>query len=243
MKLCRGTNSESVDAPPVVLIVDDHTMLADALGRALNSRGFLCSVADLGSAESVAEQAARIAPDLVLLDLDLGAVDGLDLVPVLRASGCRVLLVTSCEDRRRLAAGVAAGAVGWIAKARPFEELLDAAQSAYRDRPLLAAERLHSLSAAGRESAQSDRHTGMKVATLTPREREVLDAMVRGDSARDMAESFVVSIGTIRSHIASVLLKLGVSSQLAAVAVAVGWAASRRGLDREDLLAPLSTSA
>lgn len=221
-----------------VLIVDDHRMLADALGRALTGRGFSCEVADVHSASVILEHAARLSPDLVLLDLDLGPVDGLELVGELRARGLRVLVVSSCEDHGRLAAAVALGSLGWVAKARPFEEMLDAAESACRDRPLLSPGLRDELINAGREYVDLEDDVRSRIAALTPREREVLDAIIRGDSAQDMADDFVVSLGTVRNHIQSVLAKLGVSSQLSAAAVAVRWAVARRGLDGESLLAP-----
>jgi DNA-binding NarL/FixJ family response regulator len=108
---------------------------------------------------------------------------------------------------------------------------------------MLAPERRDRLVRAGQQYMNNDGEVRARMATLTPREREVLDAMIRGEAAHDMAEHFVVSVGTVRSHIASVLAKLGVSSQLAAAAVAVQWAASKRGLDHEDLLASLRPSA
>ena len=155
-----------------------------------------------------------------------------------------MLVVTGCEDHRRLAAAVALGAVGWVAKARPFEQVLEAAASACRDRPMLAPERRNRLVRAGQQNGQQRRRGPREDGhARLPGEREVLDAMIRGEAAHDMAERFVVSVGTVRSHIASVLAKLGVSSQLAAAAVAVQWAASKRGLDHEDLLASLRPSA
>ena len=243
MENLRSTPSDPATARPLVLIVDDHQMLAEALGRGLTARGFQCQIAGLRSADAVTKEASRLSPDLVLLDLDLGSMDGLQLIRSLRAAGRRVLVVTGCDDQKRLAAAVALGSVGWVAKARPFEEVLDAAESAYRDRPLLRPEHREHLTKTGRQYVTSDAEVQGRIAKLTPREREVLHAIIRGDTAQEMAEDFVLSVGTVRSHIGSVLAKLGVSSQLAAAAVAVGWAASKRGLDREDLLSPLRPSA
>lgn len=243
MENVRSTQPDAATADPLVLIVDDHQMLAEALGRGLSARGFHCHVADLRSADAVVKEAWRLSPDLVLLDLDLGAMDGLQLIRSLRAAGRRVLVVTGCDDHQRLAAAVALGSVGWVAKARPFEEVLDAAESAYRDQPLLRPENRDHLTETGRQYVASDAEVQARIAKLTPREREILHAIIRGETAQEMAEDFVLSVGTVRSHIGSVLAKLGVSSQLAAAAVAVGWAASKRGLDREDLLSPLQSSA
>jgi DNA-binding NarL/FixJ family response regulator len=227
----------------VVLIVDDHRLMAEALERALAGRGFCCHVADLESPQGIVDQALRICPDLVLLDLDLGPIDGLQLVRPLRVAGHRVLVLTGCEDPRRLGATVTLGSVGWVLKDRPFEQVVEAAEAACRDRPLLSSQRRDDLATAGWDYVQRDRETQARMSTLTQREQEVLNGIVRGDTAQEIADRLLLSLGTVRTHIRSVLSKLGVSSQVAAVAVAMQWAASKRGLDRADLLASLCSIA
>jgi DNA-binding NarL/FixJ family response regulator len=243
MESQRRDRSEATSAGPVVFIVDDHKMLAEALERALTGRGFRCHCAELGSAQAVVEQAVRLAPDLVLLDLDLGGIDGLELVGALRAAGRRVVVVTGCQDHQRLAAAVALGSMGWVVKSRPFEDILDAVESACRDRPFLGRELREHLTSTGREYLYRNGDMGVRMSTLTPREREVVNAIIRGDSAQAMADRFVVSVGTVRTHIQSVLSKLGVTSQLAAAALVIQWSASKRGLDRENLVGAITTSA
>lgn len=218
--------------PLRVLIVEDHRLLADALALGLQGRGLQCRVAALGAGQQVVEQAADWRPALVLLDLDLGPVDGLDLVGELRSTGARVLVVSGCRDEARLAAAVALGAVGWVSKSGPFEELLQAAELAARDQPLVAATRREALAALGRRHLDSDLDLKSRMGLLTDREVQVLGAMADGLNAQQMAERFVVSVGTVRSHIRAVLSKLGVSTQLAAVAMAQQLAVSwRRGAD------------
>ena len=230
------------DEGTAVLIVDDHRMLADALASVLAARGYRCEVAEVDGAETVPARALRLRPALTLLDLDLGSVDGLELVTPLRATGSRVLVLSACEDHQRLAAAVALGAVGWVSKARRFEEVLEAAEAAVRDRTLLPLLRQQDLATVGQEYLDVDLELRTRIDRLTAREKEVLSGIARGSSAQDMADEFVVSIGTMRTHIRSVLTKLGVSSQVAAAALAVQWSASRRGLDRDELLSPLKAS-
>lgn len=216
-------------------------MLADALASVLTARGFRCEVAELDGAADIPSQAVALRPELTLLDLDLGSADGLKLVGPLKAAGSRVLVVTACEDHQRLAAAVTLGAVGWVSKARRFEEVLEAAETAVRDRPLLPSLRRQDLATVGKGYLDVDLELQSRIDRLTIREKEVLSGIARGASAQDLAEEFVVSIGTVRTHIRSVLTKLGVSSQVAAAALAVRWSASRRGLDRDELLSPLKT--
>jgi DNA-binding NarL/FixJ family response regulator len=201
-----------------ILVVEDHEMLAQALALALSSRRFECTVAHLTGLETVLDQAAQLRPALVLLDLNLDERDGRDLIPRLRAIGARVLVVTGCTDESRIAAALALGASGWVSKAQPFEHLLDAAESVLRNRPLLGDAEYEELMQLGRVRLEAEREVKQGMAQLTVREREVLWALSEGESAGDIAKAFVVSIGTVRSHIQGILGKLGVSSQLAAVA-------------------------
>jgi DNA-binding NarL/FixJ family response regulator len=200
-----------------VLIVEDHLMLAEALALGLSSGGCTAEIAEL--AEAMAH-ARRFEPDLVTLDLDLGAADGLELVGELRSSGAAVLVVTGCTDEGRLAAAVALGAAGWVSKAEPFEMILDAADTVIRGGSLLSMARHEELFALGRRWLERERTRTSRMRQLTNREQEVLTAMQSGHSAADIADQFVVSVGTVRTHIQAVLMKLGVSTQLAAVAVA-----------------------
>lgn len=201
-----------------ILIVEDHEMLAEALVLALSDRGFDCAVAQLTSAVTVLEQAAQLRPALVLLDLNLDDADGRDLIPGLRATGARVLLVTACTDESPIASALALGASGWVNKAQPFERLLDAAESVMRNRPLLGDARYEELIQMGRARLEAEREVKQRMAQLTVRERQVLWALSEGEGAEQIARAFFVSIGTVRSHIQGILGKLGVSSQLAAVA-------------------------
>ncbi|MHB8313531.1 MAG: response regulator [Candidatus Dormibacteria bacterium] len=209
-------------APPAkaapILIVEDHELLAEALALALSGRGFDCTVAQLGGPVTVLEQAAQLRPALVLLDLYLADADGADLIPGLRATGARVLVVTGCTDESRVGSALALGASGWVSKAQPFEGLVDAAEAVMLNRPSLGDARHEELIELGAARLEAERELKQQVAQLTARERQVLWALSEGESAAEIARTFFVSIGTVRSHIQAILGKLGVSSQLAAVA-------------------------
>jgi two-component system nitrate/nitrite response regulator NarL len=209
-----------------VLIVEDHALLAQSLVIALGAEGCSARVAGLASPFMLLEEVRTLRPDVVLLDLDLGAFgDGVDLVQPLSELGARVLVVSGTTDRVRLAWTVERGAVGFLAKTVPFEDLLSTVLDVVAQRPVLSTAERYELMAELR-SARAFRSKGLApFQTLTPKERAVLAALSQGHRAEIIAADSVVSEATVRSQIRSVLAKLGVKSQLEAVALAwhVGW--------------------
>lgn len=202
-----------------IFIVEDHEMLAQTLALALSAKGFDCTIADLSGSPALHEQAQRTRPEVALLDLDLGDTDGLDVVKALRSTGARVLVLTGSRDEARIAAALALGATGSVSKAQPFEQLLDAVETAIHDRPLLRIDELERITAAGRARLECDRDLKGRMSRLTAREREVLFFMSEGYSVKQIADELVVSLATVRTHIRAILTKLGVKTQLAAVAL------------------------
>lgn len=209
------------------LIVDDHGVLADGLAMALRAEGLPAEVHVPTSAQGVLEAVRERRPSLVLLDLDLGIErgSGEDLVEPLRALGPRVLVLTGSTDRIVHARCLEAGAVGVASKADPFDQLLDAIRRAAQGEPAMGRRRREELLDELRRhrARQSERMAPFQ--RLTPKEASVLLALAEGRSADEIARSSYVSLPTVRTQIRGVLVKLGVSSQLAAVAMAVdrGW--------------------
>lgn len=232
--------SPNVATPSRVLIVEDHQMLAEALALGLTNRGFECRVADFRAIQASLNEAAQWRPALVLLDLDLGGEDGLSFLRNLRATGARVLVVTGCHDESRLAAAIALGAVGWVRKTEAFEVLISQAERAARNEPLIGLVRFEELTSLGQERLKAEADLRTRAALLTPREREVLAALSEGTTAQGVAERFTISLGTVRAHIRSILMKLGVSTQLAAVAMVRQLVATRHGFSPDEALSALA---
>ena len=218
------------DPVPRVLIVDDHQLLATSLAVALRQQGVQVDVSAPSNPGELAATVRRLAPVLVLLDLDLGpgAGPGVDLVRPLIDAGGRVVMLTGVLERVRLAACVEAGAAGIVSKASGFENLVDTVRRAAGGEALLTAAQRHDLLGELRDARQADRDRAAPFLRLSPRERAVLARLAAGDSAETIAASSFVSLATVRSQIRAVLAKLGVSSQLAAVALArnAGWPAA-----------------
>jgi DNA-binding NarL/FixJ family response regulator len=209
-----------------VLIVDDHELLAESLRLTLSAEGFEVQVPSVSPA-AVHAAAIESPPDVVLLDLDLGVVggDGAALVEGLAVGGARVIVVSGTPDKLRIAACVESGAIGYVSKAAPLDELLEAVRAAARGNAIMTdAARLDLLAELRRARAER-REALAPFEDLTGRERFVLAQVIDGRSAAEIATTAYVSEATVRTQIRAVLGKLGVRSQLAAVAAArrIGW--------------------
>ncbi len=210
-----------------VLIVEDHQLLAQSLAFALMAEGFTVTVAELNSPASVLAASERSQADIVLLDLDLGGDvgDGFGLVAPLRESGARVLVVSGSTNRPRLAGCLEQGAVGLLPKSTPYEGLVDAVLAVAAGRPVIPEQERHALLTELRTWRIRQRDDLAPFRSLTARESQVLSALMDGQPCEAIAAAWFVSEATVRTQIRGVLTKLGVSSQLAAVAQAqrVGW--------------------
>lgn len=209
-----------------VAIVDDHELLAEMVTITLASNGVNAVAVPPQAVAELLGTLLTQAPDLVLLDLDLGPLgDSTEIIRPLVDAGIRVLMVTGVTDRIRIAAALEQGAVGFQPKAVGFDALLGAARAALRtDGPLNPAESAAlqaELVAHRRRTAAEQR----PFESLTEREQQTLRDLADGQAVQEIARSWVVSEATVRSHVQAVLRKLGAGSQLQAVAVArhSGW--------------------
>lgn len=205
-----------------ILIVEDHELLAQSLTLALRADGFEVQTVSQLTPEAVLEQAEAFGPGVVLLDLDLGDDVGsaLPLIGPLRKLGALVLMVTGVTDRARLGECVSAGAIGVVAKSAPFEHLVESVKEAAELGTLLSPHEREELLAEMRRQHADKEARLSRFERLTQREAEVLAGLLDGKSAEVLAKEAFVSLATVRSQIRTLLQKLGVHSQLGAVALA-----------------------
>jgi len=209
-----------------IAIVEDHRLLAETVGLALEVEGHEVVVADLKDEETLLESIAADATTLVLLDLDLGPLgDGARLIKDFKANDAEVLVVTGVRERPRLAATLEAGAAGVVAKNTPFDDLLETIKKAAEGQPVIDPNDRFQLLAELRSHRQAESRRNAPFETLTQRERQVLVALGDGKSVESIASEWVVSTATVRTQVRGILTKLDVNSQLAAVAKAraAGW--------------------
>jgi DNA-binding NarL/FixJ family response regulator len=209
-----------------LLLVDDHRLLGETLQAALTLSGFAVAVSPCTTAEEVLAEAEAVRPTLVVLDLELeGAGHGYDLIGPLRALGADVLVLTGTTDRIDLARCLEVGALGVVSKALGFSGVLEEIRrAAHGEWVTPVNDRNQMLTELDVHRRQEERRRAL-LALLSPRERDVLRQIVEGYQAAAIARASFVSLATVRSQIRSILQKLDVSSQVAAVALARqhGW--------------------
>ena len=211
-----------------ILIVEDHAVLAQGLAILLQQMGHEVAHADgKDGLDAILSAAAALEPAVVLLDFHLeGQVgDSLPLIRPLSSGGAVIIMLTGEEDRARLGACIEAGAQGIAAKSQRLDEIIELVEQAARHEPLMPKWLRAELLEAARRHQQAEHERLAAFTALTRREQEVLGALIEGLAAEQAAEKFYVSVATVRTQIRSILQKLGVSSQLQAVALArqAGW--------------------
>jgi DNA-binding NarL/FixJ family response regulator len=217
-----------------VLIVEDHALVAVGLQLALSARGWEVEITDGPTAAAIVDHARRFEARCVLLDISLGESvgSGVDLVAPLRQTGAEIVMLTAETRRTVLAACLEAGATGWIGKNTFLDEVVGTLTDVLAGKPLIGQTIREGMIDELRIERASAKRALTPFERLTMREREVLAALVDGLSAEEIAEHQFVALTTVRSQIRAVLQKLGVRSQLAAVAYAnrVGWKPNRAQL-------------
>lgn len=204
------------------MLVVPHELVALGLQLALTGRNWSVETASASSDADVVEHARGFAPRCILVDIHLnsGFGSGLELITPLAATGARVVVLTAERRRTGLAEFVEAGAIGWMSKDVGLDEVDTTLDHVVAGGAILGrAAREALLDHLRRERALAMRsHATFE--RLTQREALVLGALVDGLSAEEIAEAHFVAVSTVRSQIRAVLQKLGVRSQLAAVALA-----------------------
>lgn len=197
-----------------LMIVDDHKMVAQSLRLILEQEPDVEVVAVAHSVDQAVASAAAHHPEVVLMDYFLPDGDGVTATRRLKGidPDVRVILLTGSDDPSALGRAVEAGCVGYLDKVGPLERVVDAVRVAASGHVVVSAADLGQLLPAGRG------RTG--AGSLTKREREILHLISEGLTNQAIAEQLVLSVHTVRTHVQTILSKLGAHSKLEAVAIA-----------------------
>ncbi len=209
-----------------VSIVEDHELFAEALDVALTLEGH--DVRRVGvqdhppTRDGLLTAILRQRPQIVLLDLDLGSgMDGTRLVEPLSREGVAVIVITATTDAARLGECLRYGARAVAPKSNPLNAILAMIRSIRQGRPAVDREERDRLLVSFHRQQVFDVEARQRLASLTRREQEVLGELMEGRTVAQIARSSYVSEATVRTQVKSIRAKLGVTSQLGAVGVAV----------------------
>ncbi|HEY7430657.1 MAG TPA: response regulator transcription factor [Streptosporangiaceae bacterium] len=207
-----------MDGKITILIADDHTVVRQGLRVLLDLTDDIEVVGEAADGTEVTELATSLAPDVILLDLKLPGLDGLAVLADLADRGVRsrVLVLTSVTDPASVMVAMRAGAAGFLYKDVDPDALMRAVRSVHDGHTVLAPE-------AARALLRSPNRAGAVAGldALTAREREVLAQLAEGRSNRQIARLLQMSEKTVKTHVSSVLAKLGVTDRTQAALYAV----------------------
>lgn len=203
-----------------VIMIEDHELLAQSLQATLKAEDVDVVRVWSDDREDLVQQATAHAPGLLLLDFDLGEPLGVafGLIGPLADAGLEVVMLTGERNTLMLAQCLEEGAIGVINKSVSFDELLAQIHTALDGGDLMSRHEREEMLSELRQHRAVREHELKAFNELTTREGEVLGELMQGKAADTIAEESVVSVATIRTQIRSILAKLGVNSQLAAVA-------------------------
>jgi DNA-binding NarL/FixJ family response regulator len=197
-----------------LLVVDDHPVVRMGLVAMLSEHEDFEVVGEAADGAEAVAQAARLAPDVVLMDLRMPGVDGAEATARLRSSGAdapAVLVLTTYDTDADIVRAVEAGATGYLLKDAPRETLADAIRRAARGETVLAPPVVARLASRMREPAAP---------ALTERETQVLQCVARGLSNGEVGRELHIGEATVKTHLLRAFEKLGVTDRTAAVTAA-----------------------
>ncbi len=210
-----------------VLIVDDHAMVRRGMRDFLDLHDDLEVVGEAADGESALEATGSLHPDVVVMDLLMPGLDGIEATAELKARhpSVEVVAITSFIEESRITAAIEAGASGFLLKDAEADDLAAAIRSAYAGEvyldPAVAGIVARRMRKGGATVTAGDGRQTASLSQLTPRELDVLDGVARGLSNRAIADELGVSERTARTHVSNILAKLGLTSRTQAALFAV----------------------
>lgn len=221
-----------------VLLIDDHALVRKGIEELLQSRGVRV-VASVGSGEEGVRRARELQTDLILLDVKMPGMNGIETLKELRASGVAapVVMLTMSREDADLSAALRAGAQGYLLKDIEPEELVPALEAALQGSNVVARELVGTLARLVRGDAPPQATAPQATpappqaapfAELTPRELEILECIADGFSNKMIARELDITDGTVKLHVKAILRKLGMRSRVEAAVAAVEQGLGRR---------------
>lgn len=204
-----------------VLICDDQSLFREALRNLLSSYAELDVIGEAANGEEALRLAVSDSPDVVLMDLRMPVMDGVEATRRINqlGKGTKVIVLTTFDDDETVFDGLRAGAVGYLLKDVSSEKLVEAIQAAYSGQyfllPSITAKVVSEFSKISKPSRKLKDE--MVPDPLSPREIEILRIVAQGASNKEIADRLFISEGTVKNHLSSILSKLGVRDRMQAI--------------------------
>ncbi len=204
-----------------ILVADDHPVVRDGLVAILGTQPDFQVIGEAGSGDEVVSRTIALRPDVVLLDLEMPGMDGVEALNALRARGssARAVVFTAFDTDDRILSALRAGAAGYLLKGVPRDEIFQAVRVVHSGGSLLQPV------VASRLLRRVTEDAPVGVEPLTSREIEVLRLLMRGLQNKEIARELVVTERTVKFHVSAILRKLNAGNRTEAVAIA-----TKRGL-------------
>ncbi|MDN3023541.1 response regulator transcription factor [Streptomyces sp. S.PB5] len=198
------------EAPVRVLVVDDQRLIRDGIASLLSIRSGIEVVGTAVDGRDAVARALELGPDVVLMDVRMPGMDGVEAVAVLRerAPGCRVVMLTTFDDEEYVVQALRAGAHGYLLKDLPAEELARAVRLAHAGVTQLDSSVAHRLTAFLPRPLPGSTAAEAPAVGLSPRETDILRLVAHGHTNREIAERLYLSEGTVKNHVSRILKRL-----------------------------------
>jgi DNA-binding NarL/FixJ family response regulator len=205
-----------------ILVADDHPVVRDGLVAMLSTQVDFQVVGASSTGAETVDLAASLQPDVILLDLEMPEMDGVDALRKIRSNktDAKVIVFTAFDTDDRILNAVRAGARGYLLKGAPREDIFRAIRVVNEGGSLLEPVVATKLMQQVVEAGKSDRDPGL-VEPLTPREEEVLQLLAQGKTNKEIASELVVTERTVKFHVSSILRKMDRGNRTEAVRLAV----------------------
>lgn len=214
-----------------VMLVDDHALCRSGLTELLEHRGGLTVVGATGDSNKVVQMLGEQKPDLMVLDLRLATTDGLSILRMIRSEGfdTPVVILTMSDSEADLSAALRAGVRGYLLKDMEPEEVIDSIVRAARGEMVVSSAMTLKL-AQILQSGPKISVMGDLVASLTDRERQVLEHVAKGQSNKVIARELDISHNTVKLHVRHIMEKLNLRSRVEAAVFAFEYRSSPDGI-------------